>query len=60
MRVRIHGDWDATPTSLISNESPKGIKDIGEGTVDFLRGVVSSGGRLGKTLYNEFGERFDP
>ena len=60
MRVRIRGDWDATPSSLISSESMRDIKDIGEGTVDFLRGVVSSGGRLGNTLYNEFGERFDP
>jgi len=57
MRVRIRGDWDAAPTSLISKEP---LKDIGEGTVDFLRGVVSSGGHLGKILYNEFGERFDP
>jgi len=57
MRVRIRGDWDAAPTSLISKEP---LKDIGEGTVDFLRGVVSSGRRLGKTLYNEFGERFNP
>jgi len=30
------------------------------GLFGLLRGVVSSGGRLGKTLYNEFGERFNP
>jgi hypothetical protein len=56
-RVRIRGDWDAPPTSLITQET---LKDIGEGTVDFVRGAVSAGGRLGKTLYNEFGERFNP
>jgi hypothetical protein len=57
MRVRIRGDWNAPPVSLISKEP---LRDIGEGTVVFLRGIVSSGGRLGKTLYEEFGERFDP
>jgi hypothetical protein len=57
MRVRIRGDWDVSPTSLIGKEP---LKDVGEGTVDFPRGVVSSGGRLGKTLYKEFGERFAP
>jgi hypothetical protein len=57
VRVRIHGDWNAAPASLISKEP---LKDIGEGTVDFLRGVVSSGGRLGKTLYKEFDERLVP
>jgi hypothetical protein len=56
-RVHIRGDWNAPPTSLISKES---LQDIAEGTVDFLRGVASGGGRLGKTLYKEFGERFDP
>lgn len=56
-RVHIQGDWNAPPESLISKES---LQDITEGTVDFLRGVVSSGGRLGKSLYNEIGERFDP
>jgi len=60
MRVRIHGDWDAEPMSLISSESFEGIIDIGKSTVGFISGVVSSGGRIGKTLYNEFGERFDP
>ena len=57
IRVRIRGAWDAAGASLISKEA---LKDIGEGTVAFLRGVVSSGGRLGKTLNKEFGERFDP
>jgi hypothetical protein len=56
-RLHIRGDWDAPPTSLITQET---LKDIGEGTVDFVRGAVSAGGRLGKTLYNEFGERFNP
>ncbi len=60
IRVRIHGDWNAAPASLISNESVNGIKNIEKSTVDFLRGVVSSGGHLAKTLYDEFGERFEP
>ena len=56
-RVHILGDWNAPPAGLISK---KPLQDIAEGTVDFLRGVVSSGGRIGKSLYKEFGERFDP
>ncbi|MCX7044078.1 MAG: AsmA-like C-terminal domain-containing protein [Candidatus Sumerlaeota bacterium] len=55
IRVRIRGDWNAAPTDLVSKES---LKDIGEGTVTFLRGVVSSGGRLGKSLYKEFADEF--
>jgi len=52
-RVHIRGDWNASPAGLISQES---LQDIAEGTVDFLRGVISSGGRLGKTLYKTFGD----
>jgi hypothetical protein len=52
-RLHIRGDWDAPPTSLITQET---LKDIGEGTVDFVRGAVSAGGHLGKTLFKTFGD----
>jgi len=52
-RVHIRGDWDAPPASLISKQP---LNDIAEGTVGFLRGVASTGGRLGKSLFKTFGE----
>ena len=56
-RVHIRGDWNAPPARLISKES---LQDIAEGTVDFIRGAASSGGRLGKSIYKTFSDRFDP
>ena len=55
----IHDDCVVPPSSLIGNESLECIKSIGEGTVGSLRGLVSSVEHLGKTLYDEFGERFE-
>jgi hypothetical protein len=52
-RVHIQGDWNDPPARLISKES---LEDIAEGTVDFLRGVTSSGGRLGKSVYGTFSD----
>jgi hypothetical protein len=54
-RVHIRGDWDAPPATLITKEP---LKDVAEGTVGFLRGVVSTGGHLVKTLYKPFGGIF--
>jgi len=52
-RIHIRGDWDAPPATLISKQP---LNDIAEGTVGFLRGVVSTGGRLGQGLSKTFGE----
>ncbi len=55
-RVHIRGDWEAPPTSLMSKQP---LNDIAEGTVGFLRGVASTGGRLGKGLLKTFGDILD-
>jgi len=52
-RVHIQGDWDAPPASLVTQET---LKDIGEGTVDFIRGAASTGGHLGQGLLKTFGD----
>ncbi len=55
-RVRIHGDWNDSPASLISKQP---LNDIAEGTIGFFRGVASTGGRLGQGLLKLFGDMFD-
>ena len=51
IRVRVRGDWNASTASLLSKEP---LRDIGEGTVNFFRDVISTGGRAGKSLYTGF------
>ncbi|HUT34549.1 MAG TPA: AsmA-like C-terminal domain-containing protein [Planctomycetota bacterium] len=55
-RVHVRGDWDAPPASLMSKQP---LNDVAEGTVGFLRGVASTGGRLGKSLFKTFGDILD-
>ena len=52
-RVHIRGDWEAPPASLMSKQP---LNDVAEGTVGFLRGAASTGGRLSKSLFKTFGD----
>lgn len=55
-RVHIRGDWEAPPASLMSKQP---LHDAAEGTVGFLLGVASTGGRLGQGLLKTFGDMLD-
>jgi hypothetical protein len=54
-RFRIEGPWDRPATALVRKEP---LRDLGEGTVAFFRGVVRTGGQLGPELIQGFGALF--
>jgi hypothetical protein len=46
-RLHVKGNWLTPPNKLIVKEP---LKDIKEGTIDFLRGVVETGGQFTKAM----------
>jgi len=46
-RLHVKGNWSAPPSKLIVKEP---LKDIKEGTIDFLRGVVKTGGQFTQAM----------
>lgn len=46
-RLHVKGNWSTPPNKLIVKEP---LKDIKEGTIDFLRGVVETGGQFTKAM----------
>jgi len=46
-RLHVKGNWLTPPNKLIVKEP---LKDIKEGTIDFLRGVVETGGQFTKVM----------
>ena len=50
-RLRVRGHWSEPPARLITKEP---IKDIKEGTVNFIKDVVSTGGQITEKTYDAF------
>jgi len=55
-RLHIKGYWTDSPAKIITKEP---LKDIGEGTVDFMLGVVESGGQVTQKMFNTSKALFD-
>ena len=45
IRLRVRGDWSASPSTLITKQP---VEDVSKGTVGFFKDVAKSGGKLGK------------
>ena len=55
-RLRVRGHWSEPPARLITKEP---IKDIKEGTVNFIKDAVSTGGQITQKTYNAFRKSFE-
>ncbi|KPJ68506.1 MAG: hypothetical protein AMJ43_00075 [Coxiella sp. DG_40] len=55
-RLRVRGHWSEPPAKLITKEP---IKDIKEGTVNFIKDAVSTGGQITEKTYTTFRKSFE-
>jgi hypothetical protein len=56
IRLRLKGQWSEPATRLIKKQP---LKDIKEGTIDFIASVVDGGGQFTEKLLSGFGLTFD-
>jgi hypothetical protein len=56
IRLRLKGQWSEPATKLIKKQP---LKDIKEGTIDFISSVVDSGGQFTEKLLTGFGLVFE-
>ncbi len=52
-RLHIKGAWDEPPAKLVHKEP---LKDVGVGTMGFMRQAARDGGQFGKSIMDSFGK----
>jgi hypothetical protein len=54
VRLKVKGNWSGPRDKMITKEP---VKDVGEATLGFFKGVIDEGGSLGKTVLDTLGFR---